>query len=270
MNILIVDDERMPLEYMTRTVEGVFTDASITAFRKPSEALEYVSALGESRKKQVDIAFLDIEMGGMNGLQLAKNLKDIHGKMNIIFTTGYSQYAADAYAMHACGYLMKPVSSESIIEAMDYLHHPIDQNKEKRIRIQTFGNFEVFADNEPLKFSRSKTKELLAYLVMRRGARCSNSEIIAVIWENKTESKALQNQFRHLVFDLKSTLQKVGAEGILTKQRGSLAVLPDRISCDMYSFLESDAEAVNKYMGEFMAQYSWAEFTNAYLEQILK
>ena len=267
MNILVVDDERMPLEYLTRTLESVFKDAKITGFRRPSEALEYARSLKLSGNKHVDLAFLDIEMGGMNGLQLAKNLKDVFGKVNIIFTTGYSQYAADAYALHACGYLLKPISAEAVTEAMGYLHHPVTRVPEKKIFIKTFGNFEVFADNEPLKFSRSKTKELLAYLVMRNGAFCSNSEIIAVIWESKTETKALQNQFRHLIFDLRHTLENAGAEDILVKQRGALAIKPDKVKCDMFDFLAADTGAVNKYMGEFMAQYSWAEFTNAYLEQ---
>jgi len=270
MNILIVDDERMPLEYLKRTVESVLKDANVVGFMKPSEALEHARSLEKSGKDHIDLAFLDVEMGGMNGLQLAKSLKEIYGKINIIFTTGYSQYAADAYAIHACGYLMKPVSAEAIKEAMEYLHHPVARHPEKKIRIQTFGNFEVFANNEPLKFSRSKTKELLAYLVMRQGARCSNSEIIAAIWESKVDSKALQNQFRHLVFDLRNTLKSINSEDIIVKQRGTLAILPNKLTCDMYDFLAADVDAVNKYMGEFMAQYSWAEFTNAYLEQIVR
>jgi len=203
----------------------------------------------------------------MNGLHLAKSLKEIFNKINIIFTTGHSQYAADAFAIHACGYLMKPVTAEAVLEALDYLHHPVSTIPEKRIRMQTFGNFEIYVDDKPLSFSRTKTKELLAYLVMRRGAVCTNSEIIAVIWENKTDSSSLQNQYRHLIHDLTKTLRSVDAEDILMKKRGMIAVLPEMISCDLYDFLAADSAAVNNYMGEFMAQYSWAEFTNAYLEK---
>jgi len=270
VNVLVVDDERMPLEYLKRTISSVLTGAIINGFMKPSEALEYARTLSDSEGAgtNVDLAFLDIEMSGMNGLQLAKSLKEIHNKINIIFTTGYSQYAADAYAMYASGYLMKPVSAEAIVEAMNYLHHPIVQTAVKKIRIQTFGNFEVFADDKPLSFARTKTKEMLAYLVMRKGARCSNSEIVATIWEGRTDSQSLQNQYRHLVSDLTKTLESVGAGDILVKQRGAIAILPDKVSCDMYDFLAAGSDSVNRYMGEFMAQYSWAEFTNAYLGQI--
>jgi len=255
----------MPLEYMKRTIEGVLTNASVACFMKPSEALDYARSLQDG----VDLAFLDIEMGGMNGLQLAKCLKDINGKINIIFTTGHSQYAAEAYAIHACGYLLKPISAESVLEAMDYLYHPIALKHDKRIYIQTFGNFEVYADNKPLRFFRSKTKELLAYLVMRNGANCSNNEIVAVLWENKLDSPALQSQFRHLVMDLRKSLKTVDADDILIKHRGLLAVDPEKFSCDLYEFFSADTVAVNKYMGEFMAQYSWAEFNNAYLAKMM-
>jgi len=280
MNVLIVDDEKMPLEYMKRTIESVLTDAKVTCFMKPSEALDYTRFLHDSlsgdenippdkyKESCVDLAFLDIEMGGMNGLQLAKNLKDINGRINIIFTTGHSQYAAEAYSIHASGYLLKPISAESVREAMDYLYYPIPSLQDNRIYIQTFGNFEVYIRGKPISFSRTKTKELLAYLVMRNGASCSNNEIVAVLWENRHDSPALQSQFRHLVMDLRKTLKMFDTGDVLIKKRGSLAIIPEKISCDLYDFYNADTAAVNKYMGEFMAQYSWAEFNNAYLAKM--
>jgi len=269
MNVMVVDDERMALDSIKRTVETAIKDANVIGFMKPSEALEYSLSLDKNKSNSLDLAFLDIEMGGMNGLQLAKSLKEIFSKVNIVFTTGYSQYAADAFAIHASGYLLKPITTEAVKEALDYLHHPIVKQQVSKIRIQTFGNFEVFADDKPLRFSRTKTKELLAYLVMRNGASCSNNEIVAVLWENRPDSSALQNQFRHLVFDLKNVLKSVGAEDILVRRRGALAIITKSVSCDLYDFFAGDTIAVNKFMGEFMAQYSWAEFNNAYLSSVL-
>jgi len=270
MNILVVDDEKMPLEYMIRTIKSVLSNATVTGFMKPSEALDFArSSQEESGTGCIDLAFLDIEMGGMNGLQLAKSLKEINSKINIVFTTGHSQYAAEAYTIHASGYLLKPISAKAVLEAMDYLYHPIAYAPDKRIYIQTFGNFEVYADKKPLRFFRTKTKELLAYLVMRNGASCSNNEIVAILWENKPDSPALQSQFRHLVMDLRKSLKTVDADDILIKHRGALAVDPEKVSCDLYDFYNADAGAVNKYMGEFMAQYSWAEFNNAYLAKMV-
>ena len=164
---------------------------------------------------------------------------------------------------------MKPISENDVFEVMENLRHPGNLSLKQRIRVQTFGNFEIYADNKPLSFSRSKTKELLAYLVLRRGARCSNNELTAVIWESRIDSAALQSQFRHLVYDLKTTLQSVNAEDILVRQRGYIAIVPDNISCDMYDFIDAGSGTLKNYIGEFMSQYSWAESTNAYLEKMI-
>jgi len=166
------------------------------------------------------------------------------------------------------GLLHDRVRSQEQIARLEkkLLDKPGKSLAEKRVRVQTFGNFEIFVDDMPLRFARTKTKELFAYLVMRRGALCNNNEIIAVIWEDKPDSPSLQNQFRHLVMDLTNVLRSVNAEDVLIRQRGFLAVVPEGFSCDMYDYCAANDDSVNSYMGEFMAQYGWAEFTNAYLD----
>ena len=61
-----------------------------------------------------DIAFLDINMRGMTGVELAKKLKDLCPKINIIFVTGYEEYKGDAMDLRASGYILKPVTKEQI------------------------------------------------------------------------------------------------------------------------------------------------------------
>ena len=260
MEIIAVDDEYLALKSTERAIKEAIADCSLACFTTPSKALLY------AKEHQLDAAFLDIEMGGMSGLQLAKYLKEIYGKTNIVFVTGYADYAMEAFSMYVSGYLLKPVSAQAIAQAMGQLRYPVARPRDKRLCVQTFGNFELFVDGKPLKFGRLKTKELFAYLVSRQGAECSNNEIIAAIWEDKPDSRALQSQFRHLVMDLRRTLLSAGIEGLLVKRRGYVAAAPDKFTCDFYDFCNGSADAVNKYKGEFMAQYSWAEFTNAYLD----
>ena len=84
--------------------------------------------------------------------------------------TGYSAYAYDAYRLHAKGYILKPVSKALIQEELDHLDIPQKvKGPQKRVQIHTFGTFDVFVDQQPLRFSRSRAKELLAYLVDRQG-----------------------------------------------------------------------------------------------------
>ena len=143
------------------------------------------------------------------------------------------------------------------------LHSP-----ENKLCVQTFGNFEVFLNGRIFKFERAKTKELFAYLVSRKGAICSNNEIAAVLWEDKEDTLSLQTLFRQLVADLTAKLGEAGMQDILVRERGQLAIIPDKISCDFYDFC--NGLNVNNYLGEFMTQYGWAEFTNGYLDRMYK
>ncbi len=258
MNILAVDDEQFALKDLQSAITEALPGITLFCFDTATAALEH------AKKNQIDVAFLDINMGGMNGLQLAKRLKDIYGKTNIVFVTGYRQYALDAFFLYASGYLVKPITKEAIVTAMENLRNPVTL-PDTGIRVQCFGNFEVFVNSKPLSFARTKTKELLAYLIFREGAQCSNNEIIATLWENKEDSWSLQGYFRALVADLTKTLNLAGFPDLLIKQRGAIAIAADKLSCDLYDFYKGIN--VNNYKGEFMAQYSWAEFTNAFLNR---
>jgi len=263
MKIIAVDDEPFALDDLRQAIKDALPDCELSCFGTASEALRYAAETAP------DIAFLDISMSGMNGLALAKRLKDLSGKTNIVFATGFSEYAVDAFSVQASDYLLKPVTREAVARAVEHLREPVAEKSGQRVKVQTFGNFEVFVDGKPLTFSRIKTKELLAYLINRRGAYCNNDEITAAIWEDKADSQALKSHFRHLVADLTKTLTEKNIGSMLVKKHGHLAIDPGTFQCDLYDFYNGKADAVNRYAGEYMAQYSWAEFINGYLEDML-
>ncbi|MGN0648826.1 MAG: response regulator [Oscillospiraceae bacterium] len=260
MNLFVVDDEKHTLNYIVAILKETYPQADISSFDRGKDALQ------TAKNKKCDVAFLDIRMNELNGIELAKELKDINGETNIIFTTAYSEYALDSYSVYASDFLMKPVSGNTIIKAMEHLRNPVKPAGENRLRIQCFGNFEVFYDNSPVRFKRAKTKELLAYLVDRKGAACSQNELIAVLWEKETDIASQQSNLRNLIADLKKTLASVNSESVLVKERNSLAINPDMVICDYYDFIRQIPYAVNSYYGEYMTQFSWAEFTLAYIE----
>jgi len=137
---------------------------------------------------------------------------------------------------------------------------------DKLIRVQCFGNFEVFKGVKPLYFPRKKAKELLAYLVHKRGTSCTTQELIAVLFEDKTERVSLQKQVQTLISVMMKVLREAQADDIVIKEFNSFAVNTENISCDYYRFLDRDEEAMNQYMGEYMTNYSWAEFMVGYLD----
>lgn len=259
MNILIVDDEQNALFELEHTVKSVCKDAQIVGFTSPKDALNFAST------HDIDIVFLDIEMRTMNGLQLAKALKDIHPYVNLIFVTGYSQYAVDAFSIRSSGYLLKPASREDVETELEHLRMPITTRT--HIRVQTFGNFEVFIDDSPMLFPRARIKEILAYLIDRKGASVTMGELAGVLWEDKPFTTSQKSYLRTLISELMSTLKEYQVESIVIKTHNSIAVDITKFSCDYYDFLRMKVSAINAFCGEYMSNYSWAEFTLGSLVQ---
>ncbi|MEG0272321.1 MAG: response regulator [Christensenella sp.] len=260
MNIIAVDDERIALSLLISSIHEAVPQAQVHGFGSGEEALAF------GRENPCEIAFLDISMSDVDGITLAKYLKQVNPTVNIIFVTAYKKYAMDALSLHSSGYVMKPVTREKIEHELEHLRHPIPIQTEHKVWIQCFGNFEVFTDGEPIKFSYNKTKELLAFLVDRKGAYCSNGEIIAALWEDNGDSVKKSSYLRDLRADLLTTFTAFGVEEAIRKQRGMMAVSVERLACDYYSWMQGDIEAINAYRGEYMSQYSWGEFTHGGIE----
>lgn len=254
MNIIAVDDEKLSLEALVSCIKENLPNETVNAFRKTSDAEVYVCRNG------CDIAFLDIEMRDVNGIELAKKIQEINSKVNIVFVTGYGDYTGEAFSIFASAYIMKPVTAEKVKKALETLRYG-NFLEEGRLKAVTFGNFEVYSHGEPIKFRYKKTKELLAYLIDRRGAMCTNNEIIAVIWEDDDFGTDRQDYLKKLKQDLVNTLLELGSEDAVIRQRGQIAVNPKCIECDLFKYLEGDSTMVNSYKGEYMAQYSWAEYS---------
>jgi len=261
MRVIAVDDEILTLAGMERVIKDAIPDCALSCFDTPEDALEY------AKENRVDLAFLDIEMGGMNGLELAKAMKDVYGKTNIVFVTGYSEYAVASYEAGASDYLLKPITKDAVAKAIDRLRSPVEAKTDKMVRAQTFGNFEVFVDNKPLAFSRSQAKQVLAYLIDRQGASATTAEIAAVLWEDREYDASLNKQIQKVISEMMKTLRDHGIEDIIIKNWNQMSVDKSKIDCDFYEFLNWNTSAVNAYFGEYMAQYSWAEMTCATLSQ---
>ena len=148
MKILCVDDEPLALQMLELSVKKAKPDAEVLSYRKPRELLE------AARQNGCDIAFLDIHMRGMNGVELAKELKAVNPKMNIIFVTGFSDYTGDAMSLHASGYIMKPVNKEKVERELSDLRFPIEPKSNALLRVQCFGNFGRAAPARPRRSPR--------------------------------------------------------------------------------------------------------------------
>ena len=255
MNIFAIDDETAMLSELHQSIQEARPEAEIHDFRFAAEALE---AITESRMIP-DIVFSDIELPGMNGLDLAVRIKQFAPMTKIIFVTGYSQYALEAYRQHINGYVLKPIDAEQIRQELDYLTEPYRQDSDK-IQVRCFGYFEVYWHGKPVSFGRQKTKELLAFLIDRNSI-CTSEEISDALWEDETDIKACKTRLRSLLHDLKETLSGIGVNNAVIRRRDTVGIDPTFLDCDYYRFLKGDIQAINAFRGEYMKQYSWAEST---------
>ena len=271
LHILIVDDEELALKSIINELKIVFPFANICSETKADNAIIKAKEL---QKKGLEFvyAFLDIQMRGINGIELARQLKIIFPNIKVVFCTAYSEYAIDAWKIYAKGYLLKPIRANKIEETINEMipdWRELNDTSYKDIRMQTFGNFEVFVKNKPINFEREKAKELLAYLVDRHGASVTTREIASVLWEDIPYDIKLKNRVTTIVTSLKKSLRLYGIEEILIKSWNHLSIDVSKIRCDAYDFEKGDISAINSFHGEYLSNYSWAEFTTGKYVKII-
>lgn len=264
MKILIVDDEYFALELLKSALKEVAPGATLYVCQ------DVKSALRVAGENPIDVAFLDIHMPEKNGIELALELKQLHPKINIIFATGHDTYMKQGIDLRMSGYILKPISAEAVRTELENLRNPVEWDREKRIRILTFGNFDVYVDGQPLKFERKQAKEILAYLVDKRGTSATYAELAAVLWEDEDYDRTKQKNLQVYVASLVKTLHGVGVKDLILKDRHGLLVNTSIVDCDFYRFLEGDIRTINSFTGQYMSAYSWAEFTVGYLENQVK
>lgn len=250
---VIIDDEELALRGTKSAVAEAMPQAEIHAFKHSGELLEF------AKKEKIDIAFLDINMRGITGLELAVKLEALQPQINIIFVTGFADYKSDAMDLHASGYLMKPVLAEDILNEIRFLRHPITEKP--AVEARCFGNFCLLLGGSPADFDYTKTAELCAYLIDRRGSPVSHSELSVILWEDDSHESYL----KRLCADLKHTFDKAGCGDVIISKKGFIGIDTAKISCDYIDYINKMPGSGEAFRGEYMTQYSWAEVTLANL-----
>ena len=117
-NVIVVEDRKIILAGELSVVEEVMPNATITGFTRPSEAIEYAKA------NRIALAFLDIELGKTNGLELCRRLLEINPRTNVIYLTAYIEYAFDAWSTGASGFMLKPITAQGVQAQLKNLRYP--------------------------------------------------------------------------------------------------------------------------------------------------
>ena len=136
----------------------------------------------------------------------------------------------------------------------------------KRIHVKTFGKLEVYIDGIPVMSRYNKTRELFAFLVDKNGSMAELHEIQSALWEG--DGKDHISYLKNIRSDMIKTLEGFGLGEVIVRQHGRIGIIPDFIECDYFEMLKGKKSAIMRYNGEYMNQYSWAEYTNATLMDI--
>lgn len=262
MTILAVDDRTEELQVLSEMIAILKPEEEVISFQSSLEAL------AEARNREIDIAVLSASLPELSCIDLGQYLQDLYPLINLIYVADTPDLSYEALSQHASGYLINPVKEEKLRHEFEDLRHPDIQKNQKRVFAQTFGNFDLFVDGKPVAFKYSKTKEIVALLINNRGAQTSNGEIIATLWEDDGDPEKKASYLSNLRQDLQNTFNKLKLNGIILKQRGSLAIAKEKIECDLYDWLEKKLDSKYQYLGDYMNQYSWPEYVHAELDTI--
>ena len=139
------------------------------------------------------------------------------------------------------------------------------KKQKQSLEAKTFGSFTLLYENKVVKFSRSKSEELLAYLIYKKGSSIKTKELIFVLFGSHADSARYGSSLRNLIIDIKRTLSDLEIQNFFIAEYNNFRINPEVIKCDYYDFLDGDPVAIKNYTGDFLSQYNWAEEAASFL-----
>lgn len=250
MRVVAIDDEQWCLDDIIMVADTIPEVEIVATFHSAEGALRYFA------NNEAELALLDIQMPGMNGLDLGRELKKICPDLVIFYATGYDEYIRDAMLeVGADFYLLKPFSRQQLTDAFARALR-LTVGRGQRVRIQTFGRFEVFVDDKPVTFTSRKAKELLALCVHRRGAVVTMEEAVETLWPTHSYNESVKTLYRQAAGYLRKAFDQAGLSDLFTTIRGGCGVAAEKVSCDYYDFLRGRNQ--ESFSGAYMSDYPWA------------
>lgn len=137
LSIAILDDNQEDAQFIERTCRNYYKQTNfqinLQVYYNPLDLLK-------DNYRSFDILFLDIEMPSLNGIELAKKIRETNKKCFISFVTNYSSYVYQSYDVHAFGFLNKPLEEKHLFQFLDEINSYMDfyPYKDKKVSFETF------------------------------------------------------------------------------------------------------------------------------------
>lgn len=208
---IVIDDEIAAVGKLTDLLKDSGMFSIVEGFTNPLEALK------RTEKISFDVAFLDIEMPGMDGMTLANHILDTSNRTEIVFVTAYNEYAIKAFELNAMDYLLKPVVKDRLQKSLLRLSESSKKPMlhETLVNVTCFGKFRVEqADGSIVKWRTNKTEEMFAYLMNQNGNWVSKDKMLEDIWGEFEGDRAATN-FSTCLYYMRKTLSELGWSDLL-------------------------------------------------------
>lgn len=120
MKAVLIDDEPLALDYLEHLLNKIAEYEIVGKYTNPIEAKKALTEM------KVDVVFLDIEMPGLNGIELAEKITEMNPNSSIVFVTAFDHFAIKAFELNSLDYLLKPIQFERIQSTTKRLKKQMD------------------------------------------------------------------------------------------------------------------------------------------------
>jgi len=285
LNVMLIDDEQLALDFLERQLYKIDHVEVVGKYSNPMVGKDNVL------KNKIDAVFLDVNMPGINGIDLAGQILELKSDIIIVFVTAYDQYAVDAFELNALDYLVKPIELDRLKRTVDRIRlqkraaiEPLARNK--KLYIQLCGELKMGKSMSELRhvtWRTAKTQELFLYLLQNRGRLVRKSTLIELLWTD-FELKKAYSQLYTAIYHVRRTLRAFGTHFEIKSTMDGYILYVDDVHIDIEAWetellLMDDVEAMTLqqyerimalFLDEYLVahDYIWLENERHRLEQI--
>ncbi|MEI3611271.1 response regulator [Pseudogracilibacillus sp. SO30301A] len=281
MKIILVDDEALALEFLELQINKIM-DAEITKFTY-LDPKEHKKVIQDS-----DLVFLDIEMPGRNGLELADKIVETNPHLQIVFITAFNEYAVEAFELNALDYILKPVQVarlEKTFERLDIRKILKTDPTSGTLQISVCGNltFKQDGNSKFIKWRTAKAREIFLFLLHHSGMMVRKSELVEIHWPDLELERAF-SQLYTTVYNIRKTLNAFGNHLTVKSVQDGYILILKNVIVDIVKWEEEITNAppihietidiyekiMELYTDAYLNNYDylWAESIRYRLEQL--
>ncbi|MBO0959914.1 response regulator [Neobacillus sp. MM2021_6] len=218
LRVMLIDDEEDALDLLEILLQQNENVAIVGRYTDPFQALQAFEGNG------IDLVFLDIDMPGLKGTEVARKMKSVNPQLMVVFVTAYSEYAVEAFEIQSNDYLVKPVTPERLQLCISRIRPIIieqrqSQNEIVHPYIQCMGGLYLHLPGDQkrtLSWKTKKEKEVCAFLVHHFDQPVDTDSIIEAIWPEHDLKKAKGYLYTCLSY-LRKSLKESGLQVEINK-----------------------------------------------------